>query len=178
MSHHRNPRALLTPVMRGVLERMERAGRAPLHALTPDQARAAYEAGAGVLELPPHKLARVEDLQFPPATATRCRRACTRRSRSPRGPARLAGAAVPARWRLHRGQHRHPRCAVPPPERTWRIAPWCRWSTGWRRSIVSDRSLYDAWDSLNALRAQAAALGLDGTRLAVGGDSAAARWRR
>ena len=46
MSHHRNPRALLTPVMRQVLERMARAGRAPLHALTPDQARAAYEAGA------------------------------------------------------------------------------------------------------------------------------------
>jgi acetyl esterase len=64
MSHHRNPRALLTPVMRQVLERMARAGRAPLHALTPDQARAAYEAGAGVLELAPHKLARVEDLHF------------------------------------------------------------------------------------------------------------------
>jgi acetyl esterase/lipase len=31
---------------------------------------------------------------------------------------------------------------------------------------------FDAWDSLNALRAQAPALGLDGARLAIGGDSA------
>ena len=59
MSHHRNPRALLTPAMRSVLDRIARAGHPPLHALTPDQARAAYEAGAGVLELKAHKLARV-----------------------------------------------------------------------------------------------------------------------
>jgi acetyl esterase len=46
--------------MHGVLERMARAGQVPLHALTPDQARAAYEVNAGVLDLPPTKLARVE----------------------------------------------------------------------------------------------------------------------
>ncbi len=47
MSHHRNPRALLTPAMRQVLERMARAGRPPLHALTPDHARGPTQAGRG-----------------------------------------------------------------------------------------------------------------------------------
>ena len=39
---------------------MERAAGVPLHALTPQQARAAYEANADVLELPKQDLARVE----------------------------------------------------------------------------------------------------------------------
>ena len=65
MSHHRNPRALLTPAMHGVLERMARAGQVPLHALTPAQARAAYEVNGGVLDLPPTKLARVESFSVP-----------------------------------------------------------------------------------------------------------------
>ena len=49
----------LTPAMRSVLERMGRAGHAPLYGLPPQQARAAYEAGAGVLEVPRPALARV-----------------------------------------------------------------------------------------------------------------------
>jgi acetyl esterase len=61
MSHQRNPKALLTPAMHGVLDRMARAGHMPLHALTPAQAREAYTAGAGVLELPLHSMARVEN---------------------------------------------------------------------------------------------------------------------
>ncbi|MBL8365843.1 MAG: alpha/beta hydrolase, partial [Comamonas sp.] len=44
--------------MRGVLERMHRARRPALHTLTPAQARAAYEAGAGVLEVPRAELPR------------------------------------------------------------------------------------------------------------------------
>src|SRR3569833_1173771 len=55
----------LTPAMRSVLERMARAGHVPLYALPPAQARAAYDAGAGVLEVPKPELARVEDLQLP-----------------------------------------------------------------------------------------------------------------
>ena len=51
--------------MQGVLDRMERAGRPPLHTLSPEQARAAYAAGAGVLELPKAALPRVEDLHIP-----------------------------------------------------------------------------------------------------------------
>ena len=63
--HHPNPRALLKPVMRGVLDRIARAQRMPLHLLTPEQAKAFYEAGASVLDLPPHKLKRVESLSLP-----------------------------------------------------------------------------------------------------------------
>src|SRR4051812_25969567 len=55
----------LTPAMRSVLERMARAGHPPLYSVTPAQARAAYEAGAGVLEVPRPPLARVEDLVIP-----------------------------------------------------------------------------------------------------------------
>ncbi|HSO43935.1 MAG TPA: alpha/beta hydrolase fold domain-containing protein, partial [Rhodoferax sp.] len=62
---HRNPRALLTPAMHGVLERMARAGQVPLHALTPHQARAAYEVNAGVLDLAPVKLQWVENFTLP-----------------------------------------------------------------------------------------------------------------
>ena len=51
--------------MRSVLERMARAGHAPLHTRSPQDARVAYEAGAGVLEVPKATLARVEDLHIP-----------------------------------------------------------------------------------------------------------------
>ena len=43
-THHRNPLALLTPTMHKVLERMHRAQKVPMHALTPQLARAAYAA--------------------------------------------------------------------------------------------------------------------------------------
>ena len=61
--HDRNahPRALLTPAMRSVVDRIARAGHVPMHALTADQARTAYAAGANVLELPTQKLPLVED---------------------------------------------------------------------------------------------------------------------
>ena len=55
----------LTPKMASVVERMARAGRPPLHALTPAGAKAAYEKGAGVLEVPKPQLARVEDFSGP-----------------------------------------------------------------------------------------------------------------
>ena len=53
---------LLTPAMAGLLDRIQRARRPPLHALSPAEARAAYEAGAEVLDLPRAPLARVEAL--------------------------------------------------------------------------------------------------------------------
>jgi acetyl esterase len=56
------PARLLTPAMSGLLERIRRADRPPFHALTPVAARAAYEAGAEVLEPPRAKLARVDNI--------------------------------------------------------------------------------------------------------------------
>jgi len=53
---------LLTPAMAGLLDRIRRAQRQPLHALTPAQARLAYEAGAEVLDMPRAPLAHVRDL--------------------------------------------------------------------------------------------------------------------
>ncbi len=55
----------LTPQMRSVIDRMARAANPPFHTLTPDQARAAYEKGANVLELPRAPLERVEDFSIP-----------------------------------------------------------------------------------------------------------------
>eukprot|EP01136_Pigoraptor_vietnamica_P008067 Opistho-1_new@42951 len=51
--------------MRSVLDRMARAGHPPLHSLPPEQARRAYEAGSGVLEVPAPAMARVEDFTIP-----------------------------------------------------------------------------------------------------------------
>ena len=55
----------LTPQMRSVLERMARAGHAPLYTRTPQDARTAYAAGADVLEIPKAALPRVEDFTIP-----------------------------------------------------------------------------------------------------------------
>ncbi|MBN8486390.1 MAG: alpha/beta hydrolase [Burkholderiales bacterium] len=49
--------------MAGILERIQRARRPPLHSLSPAEARQAYLAGAEVLEPPRVSLARVEDLR-------------------------------------------------------------------------------------------------------------------
>lgn len=167
MSHHPNPRALLTPLMRGVLDRIARAGHPPLHALTPGQAKAAYAAGAGVLDIPAHKLARVEDLKIPARDGLEL-------------PARLFAPAseqpLPVLLYLHGGGFtvgsvathealcRHlahlARCAVLSVD--YRLAPEWPFPT----------AVHDTWDSLAWLRDSAAALRLDGTRIAIGGDSA------
>ena len=56
---------LLTPQMQGLLSRITRARRAPLHSLTPAQARASYTAIAEVLDLPRAPLPVVRDLTLP-----------------------------------------------------------------------------------------------------------------
>ena len=56
----RTPR--LTATMQDVIIRMERAARPSFETLTPVQARAAYEAGSGVLEIP--KPTAVESRDF------------------------------------------------------------------------------------------------------------------
>jgi len=167
MSHHPNPRALLTPLMRGLLDRIARAGHVPMHALTPAQAKQTYEAGAAVLDIAPHKLARVEDLTLPARDGFAL-------------PARLfapqAEHALPVLLYLHGGgftvgsvaSHerlcRHlahlAHCAVVSVD--YRLAPEWKFPT----------AVEDTWDSLAWLREHAAALRLDSSRIAVGGDSA------
>lgn len=156
----------LTPAMRDVLRRMARARRPPLHTLRPADARAAYEAGAGVLEIPKPALGRVEDLRIPARDGTRL-------------PARLyapGSASLPVLLFFHGGgftvgsidSHdilcrelaRQSGCAVL--SLGYRLAPEHRFPT----------AVNDAWDALQWLAGHAASLGLDGARLAVGGDSA------
>jgi acetyl esterase len=55
----------LTPAMRSVLERMHRAPYPPIYELSAKEAKASYEKGAGVLEVPKAELARVENFTIP-----------------------------------------------------------------------------------------------------------------
>ncbi len=157
----------LTPQMRSVLQRMARAGRPHLHTLTPEQARAAYAAGADVLEVPRAELARVEDLHIPARDGHAM-------------PARLyapsLAAGLPVLLYLHGGGFtigsiathdvlcrelaRRAGCMLVSLD--YRLAPEHKFPT----------ACHDAWDALAWLAAHADTLGGDRTRLAVGGDSA------
>ena len=157
----------LTTAMRDVLRRMARANRPHLHTLTPQQARAAYEAGAGVLEIAKQDLHRVEDLMIPARDGAQL---------SARLYAPNADSALPVLLYLHGGgftigsvtthdvlcrQLAHlAGCAVVSLD--YRLAPEYRFPT----------ASNDAWDALQWLYAQGATLGLDTQRMAVGGDSA------
>ncbi len=153
--------------MRSVLERMARAGKPPLHTLAPAQARAAYEAAAGVLDIPRPALARVEEGRLPA------------RDGHPL-PARLyadrTGEPQPFLLYLHGGGFtigslathdtlcrelaRRSGCAVVSLD--YRLAPEHRFPV----------AVHDAWDALQWLAVHGASLGLDPARIAVGGDSA------
>ncbi len=152
--------------MRSVLDRMARAGHPPLYALTPRQARAAYEAGTGVLEVPRAALPRVEALRIPARDgqwlAARLYAGGTGQ------PAVLlyfhgggfTVGSIDSHATLCRELCRLSGCAVVSLQ--YRLAPEHRFPT----------AVHDAWDALQWLATNAGALGLDGTRLAVGGDSA------
>lgn len=166
MSHPRNPRSRLTPAMHHVLERMARAGHVPLHALTPEQARAAYAAGAGVLDIAAHKLARVEDLRI----AVRDGHAVPVRLYAPthdRLPVLVyfhGGGFTVGSIDTHDALCRHlshlADCAVLSVD--YRLAPEYRFPT----------AVHDAWDVVRWLADHGKALGVDSERMAVGGDSA------
>ncbi|MCZ8292870.1 MAG: alpha/beta hydrolase [Hylemonella sp.] len=166
MSHQRNPRALLTPAMHQVLDRMARTRQLPLHALSPQQARQVYEVGSSMLDIPGHKLARVQDLSIP----TRDGQALPARLYAPAQdhlPVLLyfhGGGFTIGSVATHDALCRHlshlAHCAVLSVD--YRLAPEHKFPT----------AANDAWDALQWLAAQAGALGLDGSRLAVGGDSA------
>jgi acetyl esterase len=159
----------LTPAMRDVLRRMERAQRPHLHTLTPQQARAAYEAGAGVLEINKPQLPRVQDM----AIAVRDGANVPARLYAPQAQ---SAAALPVLLYLHGGgftigsiathdvlcrQLAHlSGCAVVSLD--YRLAPEHPFPT----------AINDAWDALQWLHKHGHTLGLDTTRMAVGGDSA------
>ncbi|MDB5884291.1 MAG: Alpha/beta hydrolase fold-3 domain protein [Polaromonas sp.] len=164
--HFKTPESLLTPAMRDVIARMVRAGRPPFHELTPAQARTVYEAGSDVLEIPRPHLTRVQDLSI-------------RMRDGPQVAARLyapSNEQLPVLMYFHGGgftigslathdvlcrQLAHlAGCAVV--SVAYRLAPEHRFPT----------AANDAWDALQWLAVQGGELGLDASRLAVGGDSA------
>lgn len=156
----------LTPAMRSVLQGMARATYPPIHALTPGQARAAYERGANVLELPKPHLGRVEDFAMPG------------REGHPLAARLYAPShdALPTLLYFHGGGYtvgsiathdvvcrelsRLSGCAVVSVD--YRLAP----------EHPFPAAVHDAWDAVRWLARHAGDLGLDGRRLAVGGDSA------
>jgi acetyl esterase len=156
----------LTPAMRSVLERMARAGHVPLYRLTPQQARAAYEAGAGVLETARPQLARVQDLAIPAADGATiaARLYAPSVQRLPvlvyfHGGGFTIGS-IASHDTLCRTLVQRSGCAVV--SVGYRLAPEHRFPT----------AVDDAWDATRWVAREAAALGLDARRLALGGDSA------
>jgi acetyl esterase len=161
-----DPKDLLTPAMRDVVRRIERAARPPFHTQTAQQARAAYAAGAGVLEIPQPVLARVEDFTIPARDGA----ALPARLYAPEGPdlpvllffhgGGFTVGSIATHDTLCRELSRLAACAVVSLD--YRLAPEHKFPT------AAD----DAWDALAWLAAHAATRGLDPARLAVGGDSA------
>lgn len=152
--------------MRSVLERMARAGHPPLPALPPEQARAAYAAGAGVLEIPRAALARVEDFRIDASDGAplHARLYAPRDAALPvlvyfHGGGFTIGS-VDTHDSLCRTLSAQADCAVISVD--YRLAPEHRFPT----------AVQDAWDAVRHVAAQGAKLGLDTGRLALGGDSA------
>ena len=153
--------------MSGLLERIQRARRTPFHAMTPAQARANYAKAAEVLDLPRAALARVQACSVPAADGSAL-------------PARLYApghARLPVLLYLHGGGfvvgglETHDSLCRQLALRSggavlaldYRLAPEHRFPT----------AVDDAWSAMAWLAGEGARqLGLDGRRLAVGGDSA------
>jgi acetyl esterase len=160
------PTRLLTPRMAGLLERIERARRRPLYAMTPAEARATYERSAEVLDLPREPLRRVQDLLIPAADGTPLRaRLYADTEAAASGLLYLHGGgfvvgSLETHDSLCRQLARRSGGAVLALD--YRLAPEHRFPT----------AVDDAWAALRWLHAHAAEIGVDVARLAVGGDSA------
>lgn len=152
--------------MRDVLDRIHRAGMPPLHRMPLRDARKSYTLRSEVLDLPRAPLARVEDLHLPAADGTLL-------------PARLYAASaerLPVLLYLHGGgftignlethdslcRQLALRSGVAVVALDYRLAPEHRFPT----------AVEDSWAAMHWLAEHGTTLGLDGSRLAVGGDSA------
>ena len=167
MPHTRNPQSLLTPEMRQVLHAIAKAGRPPIAMLSPEQAKAAYEVGAGVLELDARKMARDETLAIPVRDGSLLRARLWAEHAAPNLPVLLyfhGGGFTVGSPETHASLCRHlahlAQCAVLSLD--YRLAPEHTFPTAHQ----------DAFDALQWLAQHAAELGLDASRLAIGGDSA------
>ena len=152
--------------MRSVLDRMVRAGLPPLHALTPSQARAAYAAGADVLELPLHAMARVEDFHVTARDgyAIPVRLFAPSLERLPVLVYFHGGGFTIGSVQTHDGLCRQlahrAHCAVLSVD--YRLAPEHKFPT----------AVDDAWDAVQWVAQQGDTRNLLASHIAVGGDSA------
>lgn len=158
--------SLLTPRMAGLLERIHRARRPPFHTMTAPQARAAYESAAEVLDLPRARLPEVRDLTLPAGDGTSLRARLYRPSDHARGTLLYlhGGGFTVGSLETHDSLCRQLALlsggvvvAL-----DYRLAPEHRFPT----------AVDDAWSAMRWLAADGASLGIDASRLAVGGDSA------
>ncbi len=155
------PTHLLTPAMRGLLDRIERANRPPFHSMKPIEARAAYAAGAEVLEPPRAALPRVEDIVVAGLPA---RLYAPSRGKLPALLYLHGGGFVVGSLETHDSLCRQLalRSSGTVIALDYRLAPEHRFPA------AQD----DAWAALRWLAEHGPTLGLDTQRLAVGGDSA------
>ena len=162
----RNPLALLTPTMHNVLERMHRAQKVPMHAMTPQQARAAYAGAADVLEIASQAVQRVESFSVTARDGYDV-------------PVRLyapTGASLPTLVYFHGGGFTIGSIATHDAlcRRLSHLAACAVLSVGYRLAPEHKfpQAQDDAWDVVQWLAAKGAEHGLDPSRIAVGGDSA------
>ena len=162
----------LTPQMRRVLTGMARAGQPPLHTLSAQAARAAYEIGASVLEVPKAPLPRVEDFTLP------ARDGCALPARlyAPVATAQAPAEGLPLLLYLHGGgfvigsiQTHDTLC-----RELCRLSGCLVVSLDYRLAPAHPfpPASQDAWDALQWLARHGATLGAAEGALAVGGDSA------
>jgi len=164
LSHHTQ---LLTPQMASILERIRRANRPPFHSLSPADARLAYTAGAEVLEPPRTPLERVQELFVPGpgGTPLPARLYAVNHDRLPVLLYLHGGGFVVGNLETHDSLCRQlaKRSGAAVLALDYRLAPEHPFPT----------AVDDSFAALRWLAGEGAAwLGLDGTRLAVGGDSA------
>ena len=161
--------AALAPEVRRLIDNIARAGRPPMHMLGVKQARAFYDAGAPLLDLPAPPIDRLQALKIPARDG---------HLMDARLYASTSAWPLPVLLYLHGGGFTvgslstHDvlcrqlsllgQCAVVSLD--YRLAPEHRFPT----------AVHDAWDALAWLARHASAFGLDEQRLAVGGDSAGA----
>jgi acetyl esterase len=151
--------------MTGLLERIYRANRPAFCSLTPKQARIAYLIGAEILDLPRAPLVRVEDLQVLGAEGPLAARLYA--SSHDRLPVLLylhGGGFTIGSIDTHDSLCRQLalRSGAAVLSLNYRLAPEHRFPA----------AVDDCWAVMTWLAKAADSLGLDGSRLAVGGDSA------
>jgi acetyl esterase len=156
----------LTPAMRSVLERMHRAPLPPIYELPAAEAKKSYELGAGVLEVPKAELGRVEDFTIPARDgyAMHARLYAPSKGKLPllvyfHGGGFVIGS-VDSHDVLCRELSRLTPCAVVSVD--YRLAPEYKFPTAFN----------DAWDAVQWIARHGEELGVDTSRLALGGDSA------